>query len=145
MRLLDRVLSHSRDCTRCAADPAASAVLAHPDGSVPAWIGLEYMAQCIAVHGGLAARASGVAPKVGVLLGARRLEVGARDLAPGTELVVEARHHAGESGLVAFDCAVSVAADGAPLVRGRLNVYILESFRDLPRGGGSDGTHDGAG
>ena len=40
-------------------DPADSVLLADADGGVPAWVGIEYMAQCIAVHSGLLSRAAG--------------------------------------------------------------------------------------
>jgi predicted hotdog family 3-hydroxylacyl-ACP dehydratase len=139
MCLLDRVVEHSPETTICAVDPGASSVLARPDGSVPAWVALEYMAQCVAVHGGLAARARGEDPRPGLLLGSRRLRFDARDFAPGDELRVSVRHHAGERGLVVFDCAVARDCDAAPLVQGRLNVYILDDWRQLGTFGAVDG------
>jgi hypothetical protein len=51
-------------------------------------------------------------------------------LPPGP-LEVEARHHRGERGLVAFDCIVRDPAGGAALVEGRVNVYIVEHWEDL--------------
>ena len=131
MRLLDRVLEHGPGHTVCAVDPGRSHLLAAPDGSVPAWVGLEYMAQCIAVHGGLQALAQGEPLRPGVLLGSRRLRFGVQRFARGRELRVSARRHGGERGLVAFDCEVWDASGGPPLVEGRLNVYIVGSFEEL--------------
>jgi predicted hotdog family 3-hydroxylacyl-ACP dehydratase len=117
--------------TVCAVDPVRSDLFARADGSVPAWVGLEYMAQCVAVHGGLAARAQGTAASGGILLGSRRMRFDARDFVPGDELLVRARHHAGESGLVAFDCSLSRNPGDAPLIAGRLNVYRFEDWREI--------------
>jgi len=131
MCLLDRVLEHGPGHTVCAVDPGRSSLLAEPDGNVPAWVGLEYMAQCIAAHGGLIAREHGQAPKPGLFLGSRRVRFGVARFESGRELRVSARHHHGERGLVAFDCEIQEATGGAPLVSGRLNVYIVESWGEL--------------
>lgn len=136
MCLLDRVLEHGPGRTVCAVDPAKSTALAQPDGRVPALVGLEYMAQCIAAHGGLVARARGEAPRPGLFLGARRVSFGVEEFARDRALRVEVRHHRGESGLVAFDCELREEGGGPPLVRGRLNVYIVASWKDLD--GGAD-------
>ena len=138
MCLLARVVEHAPARTLCSVLPAKSALLASPDGSVPVWVGLEYMAQCIAAHAGLVARARGAAPPPGVLLGSRRLRFAVQRFARDRELRVEARHHRGERGLVAFDCEVREAAGGSPLVEGRVNVYIVGGFEQL-EAGGSDG------
>ena len=41
------------------------------DGQVPAWVGIEYMAQAIAAWAGCRARAAGKPPQLGFLLGSR--------------------------------------------------------------------------
>jgi predicted hotdog family 3-hydroxylacyl-ACP dehydratase len=135
MRLLDRVIEHRADRTACAVDPTRSRLFAAPDGGVPAWVGLEYMAQCIAAHGGLVARARGEARRPGVLLGSRRVRFGVQHFARDRELRVSARHHRGERGLVVFDCEVRDLDGGAALVHGRLNVYLVDAWEAL----GGDG------
>lgn len=139
MCLLDRVLEHEPHRTVCAVDPARSTVLARPDGRVPAFVGLEYMAQCIAVHGGLLARARGEAPRPGLFLGARRVSFAVEAFRGDRPLRVEVCHHRGERGLVAFDCELREAAGQSPpgeppLVGGRLNVYLVESWKELDAG-----------
>lgn len=136
MCLLDRILAHDAIGTVAAVDPARSALLAAPDGSVPVFVGLEYLAQCIAAHGGLAALSCGETPRPGLFLGARRVSFGVQHFAPGRELRVEVRHHRGVRGLVAFDGTVREAPGGPALVQGRLNIYIVESWKDLD--GGAD-------
>jgi predicted hotdog family 3-hydroxylacyl-ACP dehydratase len=130
MCLLDEILEHDAARTLCTVDPRGSALLCDPDGSVPIWVGLEYMAQCVAVHGGLAARARGEAPRPGLFLGCRKARFGTQEL-PAHPLEVEARHHRGERGLVVFDCQVRDPAAGSTLVEGRVNVYIVERWQDL--------------
>ena len=129
--LLDRVLSHDIRETVCSVTPTAGDLLADADGRVPVWIGLEYMAQCVAAHGGLVSRSSGGSPRPGLFLGSRRVTFGAQRFEPGRPLRVTARHHAGQRGLVAFDCEVADESAEAPLVQGRVNVYIVDSWQEL--------------
>jgi predicted hotdog family 3-hydroxylacyl-ACP dehydratase len=125
MCLLSRVLEHDRVRTVCAVRVDESALFLDPDGSVPAWLGLEYMAQCMAAHAGLEA-AAGRRPPPALLLGSRRLRLSLDSFSAGTSLVVSARHYRGEAGLVAFDCEIRDAAGGPALVEGRINVYTLD-------------------
>ena len=126
MRLLSRVLEHTPEQTVCAADTDRSELFREPDGTVPAWVALEYMAQCMAVHAGLAARSRGEAAQPALLLGSRRLRLRVDHFAAGCTLWVSARHHRGEQGLVAFDCEVRDEPGGALLASGRLLAYTLQ-------------------
>jgi predicted hotdog family 3-hydroxylacyl-ACP dehydratase len=134
MRLLSAVLEHGPGHTTCSADVAASALFRLPDGSVPAWLGLEYMAQCAAVHGGLELRARGQSPRPGLFLGSRRVALHVDRFAPGARLRITARHHRGETGLVAFDCRVQAAETDRTLAEGRLNVYVFRDWAALEEG-----------
>ena len=136
MRLLERVEAHDGERTRCRALASASALFRSADGSVPAWVGIEYMAQCAAAHGGLLARARGEAPRPGLFVGSRRLVFRCEAFAGDAALLVTARHAAGHGDTLAFDCAVEDPAGGPPLVEGRLNVLLL---RELPPPAGPDG------
>jgi len=135
--LLDRVLAHDATTTVCSVDTAASALFHDRDGGVPAAIGLEYMAQTIAAHGGLLDREAGRDARPGFFLGTRRLALSVARFEPGRQLLVSATHLRGglrgSSGLLAFDCAIRAAADAEPMVSGILTVYLLESFDALER------------
>jgi predicted hotdog family 3-hydroxylacyl-ACP dehydratase len=141
MCLLSRVIEHNPGRTVCAAAVSRSEVLADPDGCVPVWVGLEYMAQCIAVHGGLSGRARGEPPRPGLFLGSRRVQFSVPHFSADQQLLVSASHHAGERGLVAFDCEIHDISDsgGSPLVRGRANVYIVDSWQEF----GGSAAHGG--
>jgi predicted hotdog family 3-hydroxylacyl-ACP dehydratase len=125
MRLLSGVVSHSMQETVCAIDLERSALFAEADGSIPAFVALEYMAQCAAAHAGLANRSGGEPPRANFLLGTRRLQLATERFRPGQQLRVSARHHRGESGLVVFDCVLSDADSNEKLAEGRLNLYTV--------------------
>ncbi len=128
MLLLDRVLEHEPEYTVCRIDVRQSALFADADGGVPSWLGLEYIAQCAAVHGSLAGGTR--PPRPGLLLGSRRLRLHAERFEADRPLEVTARHHRGESGLVAFDGSVRDPG-GKVLAEGRINLYILEDWSEL--------------
>ena len=121
-RLLERVLAHDGEGTRCAVDPARSALFRDASGRVPAWVALEYMAQCAAADGSLRHRARGEPREPALLVGSRRVAFRCAHFDAAQLLEVTARHAAGQRELLAFDCAVYDARGGEPLAEGRLNV-----------------------
>jgi predicted hotdog family 3-hydroxylacyl-ACP dehydratase len=131
MLLLDRVLVHEATHTVCATSADRSPLFASANGSVPSWVGIEYMAQCAAVHGELANRRRGEVPRPGLLLGSRRIKIHRDAFAAGDPLEVTARHHMGESGLVAFDCSVRSTSSGETLIEGRVNLYLFGDWSEL--------------
>lgn len=128
MRLVDRILHHDAGTTRCAVDPAASALFLDARGRVPAWVGIEYMAQCAAAHGGLLAHQRGESPRPGLFVGSRRLVFRCDGFEPGRLLEVEARHAVGRGARLAFDCAVRLPGAETSLVEGRINVLLLQDL-----------------
>jgi predicted hotdog family 3-hydroxylacyl-ACP dehydratase len=130
MRLLERVLAHDAAQTRCAVAPLHGALFRDADGGVPAWVALEYMAQCAAADGGLRRRALGETLGPALLIGSRRITFRCAGFDAEQRLEVTARHAAGKRELLAFDCAVYDVRGGEPLAEGRLNVLPLpEDFR----------------
>ena len=125
MVLLSEVLAHTSDSTDCAVQVGQDLLHWNRGGSVPAWVGVELMSQCIAVHGGLVGRASGTPPRIGFLLGSRRIQFTAADFKPDQRLTVKARRVWGqEVGMVSFDCEVEDATSGALMLKGRLNCFV---------------------
>lgn len=131
--LLERVIAHQPKTTTCAVDPNAGELLRDADGCVPAYFGLEYMAQTIAAHGGLLDRAAGRETRPGFFLGSRRVAFAVDRFRPGQALEATATHIRGTAGLLAFDCAIREAGSAEPMVSGVLTVYLLESFAALSR------------
>lgn len=105
------------------------------NGALPAWAGVEPMAQCIAAHGGLEALRNGEAPKVGFLLGCRRLEIQADRLSPGIAYAAAASQVWGrDQGLVSFDCEIFERKSGRRLLAGRINAYLPADLDDVLEG-----------
>ncbi len=84
MLLLDTLVDIGVDFAVCEWRASNSAFLDPKDG-VPAYTGIETMAQCIAVHAGARARIQGLEPPLGLLLGTRRFESSIGYFEPGRQ------------------------------------------------------------
>ena len=121
MSLLDEVLHCDDERVVARVRVPAQGLFNGADG-VPAWVGIEYMAQTIAAWSGARARAGGGSPRIGYLLGSRRYEAMVPAFAPGAELTVLAQSELmADNGLGMFDCRIE--QDGRVLATGRLSVF----------------------
>ena len=123
MSLLGSVLEHGPTHTVCSVDCAESELFRESDGSVPAWLAIEYMAQCIGVHDGLEKHARGARPGLGFFVGSPRIVLHADRFAPGERLHVRADAVRKGGGLVIFACRVEREADAAVLAEGQVSVF----------------------
>jgi predicted hotdog family 3-hydroxylacyl-ACP dehydratase len=124
MVLLTRIVRHEATRTICAVDITALSPFLRDDKVIPVWVGVEYMAQCVAAHAGLVARARGEPVKLGLLIGARRLDFHAATFDVGQTIFVTASHIWGERELASFDCSLTDGDAGRPLAEGLLSVYL---------------------
>jgi predicted hotdog family 3-hydroxylacyl-ACP dehydratase len=125
MVFVDRLLEGDEKHTICSVRIETLSLFRDADGALPAWAGLEPMAQSIAAHGGLEARRRGHEPKIGFLLGCRRLEVQVDRLKPGVGYAASATQVWGaDQGLVSFDCELFERNGGARMLAGRINAYL---------------------
>ncbi|MBD7954645.1 hotdog family protein [Stenotrophomonas sp. Sa5BUN4] len=109
--LLEQVLRWDEDSIEVALVVPASGLFNQADG-VPAWIGIEYMAQAIAAWAGCRARRDGRPPRIGFLLGSRRYSSQVSVFPAGTALVVHARRELmGDNGLGMFACRISAGTE----------------------------------
>jgi predicted hotdog family 3-hydroxylacyl-ACP dehydratase len=121
MRLIDRVERCEGDAIACSARVRPDGLFVEADG-LPAWIGIELMAQAAAAWAGARARAGGGAPRVGYLVAVRRYDAQVPSFPVGATLDVSAAcSAAGDNGLRVFDCAI--ALDGRELASGRISVF----------------------
>jgi predicted hotdog family 3-hydroxylacyl-ACP dehydratase len=121
MLLLDQLVNIGPDFAICEWRVRQENAFLAPNVGVPAYIGVEYMAQCIAVHAGARERICGFPPPLGLLLGTRhyRAEVGYFD--EGVTYSVECRELVRSmEGMGSFDC--SILLNGRIIVEGRLAV-----------------------
>ena len=123
MVYLDRVVSHDASRTVCRVEITESAPFLDENGLVPSWVGLEYMAQCVAAHAGLVAHACGEPVRLGLLIGARRVSFHTDALTPGHTILVTAVHTWGDHSLGSFACTMSDERSERLLAEGVLNVY----------------------
>jgi predicted hotdog family 3-hydroxylacyl-ACP dehydratase len=119
MVLLDRVIEFDEE-------NMVAEVIVRDDGSfghdntVPAWLGIEYMAQTIAALGGMKRRLAGKTLNPGFLLGTRRYDCNVDIFAVGSVLTVNVKRLVEDQGLGVFDCRIT--AEGI-LASAKLNVY----------------------
>lgn len=90
-------------------------------GGLPAWAGVELMAQAVAAWAGWQARSEGRPVRLGFLLGTRHYRCDVDAFPPGTELRVEAvRSFHDDVGMGVFACRIDAAHGHAEAM---LNVF----------------------
>lgn len=106
MLMLDRLLSRTDDSVVVSAVIHPENIFADAHG-VPAWIGIEYMAQAVAAWAGCRALARNEPVKIGFLLGTRRYHSHCQHFHFGAQLRIEARCEIfGDNGLGMFSCRI---------------------------------------
>lgn len=90
---------------------------------VPAWVGIEMMAQAVATHAGLLGRRAGRGPRQGMLLGTRRYRARVPWFAEGMALDVHAATAFGQDGgMAACDCRI----EGREELLAEATIIIME-------------------
>ena len=109
MSLLDSIDEYGPDWLRATVTPRPGVRFATAEG-VPAWVGIEYMAQAASAFGGIEQVQQGASPSVGLLIGARYYRC-MQDFFPfGTPLTVLAtRAMRDAADFAAYDCRLSLA------------------------------------
>jgi predicted hotdog family 3-hydroxylacyl-ACP dehydratase len=127
MLWLTRLVSGGRDAVEAEAFVPRDAWYLDERGAVPAWLGIELMAQALAAHVGLQGWLAGKPPRPGVLLGCRAYRAEAAALPAGTPLRVRAALvYRDETGFGAYDCVLE--AGGRELACATLKVYEPDDF-----------------
>lgn len=121
MVLIDAVLSFDEEQIHTCVTVRPGGLFNRPDGSMPAWVGIELMAQSVAAFAGCQARVKGDPVALGFLLGTRKFECSVEDFPVGSELTIHARRSLqDDSGMGVFECSLSGTGIQASA---RLNVY----------------------
>lgn len=119
MTLIDRLVSYSTARSVAVATITERSVFFAGTG-VPAWAGIEYMAQTIAAHAGFAARLRGTLPAVGFLLGTRVYSSAVEEFAAGAQLTICVEPQLLDTRFAAFACVIEIERIVATAV---LNTY----------------------
>jgi predicted hotdog family 3-hydroxylacyl-ACP dehydratase len=107
----------------------AAEVDVHPDspffrsGGVPAYVGIEYMAQCVAAYNGWEGRERGGEPKAGFLLGTREYRCAVEAFPAASRLTIHARKDVHIPGGVSSVFCRILDAAGRELASAQLSVF----------------------
>ncbi|MFB4368334.1 MULTISPECIES: 3-hydroxylacyl-ACP dehydratase [unclassified Pseudomonas] len=121
MILIDEVLAFGADHidTRLVVRP--NGLFSQADGSLPASVGIELMAQSVAAFAGCHAREQGLPVELGFLLGTRNFSCNVDRFPAGSTLLIHAnRSLQDENGMCVFECRLE---GPGILVEARLNVF----------------------
>jgi predicted hotdog family 3-hydroxylacyl-ACP dehydratase len=105
MTMIDCVVEHGATRSIAVATVTERSAFYEETG-VPAWAGIELMAQTIAAHAGLQARARGEPPSLGFLIGARTYATAVEQFPNGTCLKITVEQDVVDEGYAAFKCAI---------------------------------------
>lgn len=126
--LLDRLVEPGIEQTVCEWRVQDSDPFMTPGQGVPAYVGVEYMAQCIAVHAGVRARARGFGPPLGFLLGTRHYRSSIAHMSAGLTYRATCRELiSDDNGMGSYEC--EILFDNERVAEGRLAVLQKEEGR----------------
>ncbi|MDB6144089.1 MAG: hypothetical protein JWP80_3133 [Pseudomonas sp.] len=128
MILIDQVLAFDEEQIQTRLQVRPGGLFNRPDGSLPAWVGVELMAQSVAAYAGCQAREQGKPVQLGFLLGTRKFECNVEHFPVGSELTVHAlRSLQDDNGMGVFECHLTGPGIQATA---RLNVYCPPQAAD---------------
>jgi predicted hotdog family 3-hydroxylacyl-ACP dehydratase len=104
MRLLDRIVSVSENDAVAETVVRSDNPFFEPGRGLPGYVGLEMMAQAIALIDGHKRRSSGLPVNMGFLLGCRRYVSKRASFSENEKLTVVASKVFGDGAMFAFDC-----------------------------------------
>lgn len=121
MILIDEVVGFGAEDIETRLTVRPGGLFSQADGSLPAWVGVELMAQSIAAYAGCQARQAGLPVELGFLLGTRKFECNVERFPAGVELSIRAlRSLQDDNGMGVFECHL----DGPDIhAEARLNVF----------------------
>ncbi|WP_353147716.1 hotdog family protein [Pollutimonas bauzanensis] len=128
--LIDEIVSFDKDTLVARAQIKQSGLFNQADGSLPAWLGLEIMAQAVAAWAGCTAFSAGQPVKLGFLLGTRRYDCQVPAFVAGSDLTISvACSLQDDAGIGTFDCQLHQS--GHVVASARLNAYSPPNVDDF--------------
>lgn len=121
MILIDELVSHDDEHAHVRLTVRPGGPFNRADGSLPAWVGIELMAQAVATYGGCRSKLAGLPIELGFLLGTRNYQCNVECFPAGACLDIRAiRSLEDDSGMGVFECHI----DGPGIkLEARLNVF----------------------
>jgi predicted hotdog family 3-hydroxylacyl-ACP dehydratase len=132
MLLLDELLERSDECITTALTIRPDSVLCDGVTGVPAWVGMEYMAQTACAYSGVARAREGLKPGISLLLGTRAYTAHVPVFKLGKRLLVSARLLVrDDDDLAVFQCDIRDAANNDELAVGDIKAIRPVNLRAL--------------
>ncbi|GAA0572605.1 3-hydroxyacyl-ACP dehydratase [Rhizomicrobium electricum] len=122
MRLLDRAISIDPQHAVAELTVREDIPFVLPGRGMPAYAGLELMAQTIGMIDGFKCWSEGLPPKIGFLLGCRRYTVACDAFAVGSRLIVSVEMVFNGGEMFSFECRIA-DPEGRELASAMLNVF----------------------
>lgn len=127
--LIDEIISFDADTLLARTQVKRSGLFNQTDGSLPAWLGLEIMAQAVAAWAGCRAFRNNLPINLGFLLGTRRYDCKVPAFAAGSDLTISVTCSLqDDTGIGTFDCQLQQA--GQVVASARLNAYSPPNVND---------------
>jgi len=121
MQLIDEVFDFQEKKLSARVSITANSEFLNEDHEIPAWVGIEYMAQTIAAWAGITHRNRGNELKKGYLLGTRKFTAHIEHFSLNSELTISIEKVYEGDDLGVFDCTIMAAEK--LLAEASLNVY----------------------
>lgn len=122
MLLLSGVLSVDEEGARCEAVVSKDMPFADRQGNLPGWVGIELMAQTIAVWGGRNAQSEGRPVDIGLLLGSRKYTSKLNAFPCGARLIIAAEKIIRDGNMGVFHCTISF--NQCTVAEAQLSTYL---------------------
>ncbi|MGF1695618.1 hotdog family protein [Vibrio lamellibrachiae] len=123
MILIDRALSVEAESIHCQVDIDKHNLFFNKEAnSVPAYLGIEFMAQSVAAWSGYHATLRNEEPPIGFLLGSRRYVANCDTFSQGQTLDIYAEQVMEDNGMAVFSAYIE--HNGLQVAKCQLNVYV---------------------
>jgi predicted hotdog family 3-hydroxylacyl-ACP dehydratase len=121
MLLLDRPIRARDNWAEAEVRIAEDSLFYEVGRGVPSWIGIEYMAQTVAMFDGLRNRRQGKPVSIGLLIGSRRYTVNSEWFVLGELLTIRVEEELLDGPAGVFHCSIQ---GRLAVAESRLNVYV---------------------
>jgi predicted hotdog family 3-hydroxylacyl-ACP dehydratase len=130
MQLLDEVVNYDAEQIKVTVTIRDNTEFYIPGVGVPAWVGIEYMAQAVGAFSGIEEVQLGRKPQIGLLLGSRRYTCDVSEFPLGARLEVIAQLQLrDDSNLAVFHCEIYL--EGKRIARGDLKAIRPDDVHGL--------------
>ena len=127
MILLDEIIDYDATSLRAAVAITSSSMFLER-GGVPAYVGLEYMAQACGAHAGALSREAGAPAQIGFLLGTRQYKILTPWFRIGDRLTVSVNMTYSDSEMGSFGCRI----DANDRLAAEAQLNVIQPRQDHP-------------